>query len=116
RADLRGLLWLHEHRDRRRAAPRLRVPAELRVPVHRGVAAGLLATLAHDAVALAARLPLHPARRQPQGTAPDLPQPDADDAARRPLARRGVDVRDLGRHPRARALDRATRRLAPAHT
>ncbi len=28
---------------------------------------GLLAALAHDALALAARLPLHPARRQPQG-------------------------------------------------
>ena len=29
--------------------------------------AGLLAPLAHDALALAARLPLHPARREPAG-------------------------------------------------
>ena len=39
-----------------------------------------------------------------RGLAPaDVPQPDADHAARRPLARRGVDVRGLGRHPRRRA-------------
>ena len=44
----------------------LPLPAELRRPVHRDVAPGLLAALAHDAVALAARLPLHPARRQPR--------------------------------------------------
>ena len=31
---------------------------------------GLLAALAHDAVALASRLPLHPARREPRGHAP----------------------------------------------
>ena len=41
------------------------------------------------------------------GRAPDLPQPDADDAAGRPLARGRVDVRDLGRHPRRRAERRA---------
>ena len=69
--------------------------------------AGLLAPLAHDALALAARLPLHLARRQPEGRPQDLPQPDADDAARRPVARRRLDVRDLGRHPRRRARGRA---------
>ena len=103
RADLRRLLRLHEHRDRRRAAARLRVPAELRLAVRRRLAPGLLAALAHDAVALAARLPLHPARRQPQGPDPHLPQPHADDAARRALARRRVDVRRLGRDPRRSA-------------
>ena len=71
-------------------------PQNFDSPVHGRLAAGLLAPLAHDAVALAARLPLHPARRQPQGTHPHLPQPAADDAARRPLARRGVDVRRSG--------------------
>ena len=69
--------------------------------------AGLLAALAHDAVALAARLPLHPARRQPRRPVEDLPQPDAHDAARRPVARRGVDVRGVGRHPRRRPRRRA---------
>ena len=66
-ADLRRLLRLHRHRDRPRAPARLHVPAELRLALRRRLAAGLLAALAHDALALAARLPLHPARRQPQG-------------------------------------------------
>ena len=34
------------------------------------------------------------------GPREDLPQPDDHDAARRALARRRLDVRDLGRHPR----------------
>ena len=67
RPDLRRLLRLHEHRDRHRAAARLRVPAELQLAVRRRLAPGLLAALAHDALALAARLPVHPARRQPEG-------------------------------------------------
>ena len=67
--------------------------------------------LAHDALALAARLPLHPARGQPRRE-PDVPQPDADDAAGRPLARRLVDVRLLGRDPRSRAVRRALARAA----
>ena len=66
RADLRRLQRLHRHGDRHRAAARLPVPAELRRSVHRDVVAGLLAAVAHDAVAVAARLPLHPARRQPR--------------------------------------------------
>ncbi len=47
-----------------------------------------------------------------KGAAAHLPQPDADDAARRALARRGVDVRRLGRDPRRRARGRARARLA----
>ena len=44
-----------------------------------------------------------------KGTARDLPQPDADDAARRAVARRGVDVRRLGRRSTASgcAIERA---------
>ena len=53
RPDLRRLLRLHRHRDRDRAASRLHVPAELRLAVRGGLGAGLLATLAHDALALA---------------------------------------------------------------
>ena len=49
-----------------RAAARHQVPRELRPAVHRGQPPGLLASLAHDAVAVAARLPVHPARRQPR--------------------------------------------------
>ena len=66
-ADLLRLLRLHGHGDRARAADGLRVPAELPQPVPRDRLPRLLAALAHDAVALPARLPLHPARRQPQG-------------------------------------------------
>ena len=41
------------------------------------------------------------------GRLADDAQPDDHDAAGRPLARRRLDVRDLGRHPRRRAGDRA---------
>ena len=45
-----------------------------------------------------------------KGRDPHVPQPDADDAARRPVARRGVDVRRLGWDPRRSgcAIERAT--------
>ena len=66
------------------------VPRELRPPLHRGVAPGLLAPLAHDAVALAARLPVHPAGRQPGQPASAVPQPVPHHAARRPVARRAA--------------------------
>ena len=48
-------------------------------------------------VELAARLSLHPARRQSRRPADDGAQSDADHAARRALARRQLDVPDLGR-------------------
>ena len=63
----------------------------------------VLAALAHQPVDLAARLPLHPARRQPQGPGAHLRQPDDRDAARRPVARRELELRHLGRHPRRHA-------------
>ena len=66
----------------------IRFPQNFDAPVPRAVAPGLLAALAHDAVALAARLPLHPARRQPARRAPDLPQPLPHDGDRRAVARR----------------------------
>ena len=66
----------------------------------------LLAPLAHHALDLAARLSLYPARRQPSRACCDLAQPDADDAARRPLARRAVDLRCLGRLSWGHALHR----------
>ena len=69
----------------------------------------LLAALAHDAVALVPRLPLHPARRQPRTARPQTYRnllhrllPD------RPLARRGLDVRASGAlYHGAPARDRA---------
>ena len=84
-----------------------RFPQNFDSPYAAVVAAGLLASLAHDAVAVAARLPVHPARRQPRRPTPHVPQPDADDADRRPVARRRLDVRRLGRDPRGRPVRRA---------
>ena len=62
----------------------------------------VLAALAHDAVVLAARLPLHPARRLARRDGRHRAQPDADLPRRRHLARRRVDVHRLG--PAARAV------------
>ena len=105
--DLLRLLRLHGHGDRARAADGLRLPPELQQPLPRHRLPRLLAPLAHDPLALPARLPLHPPRRQPQGTGPDLHQPDADHGPRRPLARGGLELRRLGRVPGDRPLGRA---------
>ena len=95
-ADLLRLQRVHRHRHRPRAAARLPVPPELRRAVHGPQPAGLLAPLAHDPVALAARLPLHPARGQQRRPGPDHSQHHDHHGAGRPLARRGLDVRGLG--------------------
>ncbi len=49
---------------------RLRLPEELRLALPLALGDRVLAALAPVALDLAARLPLHPARRQPQGAAP----------------------------------------------
>ena len=75
----------------------------------------VLAALAHLALDLAARLPLHPARRQPEGAAAHLRQPDDRDAARRPLARRVAELRRWGAiHGAWLALERARGRRSLA--
>ena len=112
RADLLRLQRLHRHRDRDREAARVPVPAELRPSLQRALDPGVLAPLAHDAVALAARLPLHPARWEPQGHRPHLRQPDDHDAARRSVARRGVALRGLGRTARGLPRDRSMEAVA----
>ena len=79
-----------------------RFPQQLRRALHGAQPAGLLAPLAHDAVALAARLPLHPARRAaPAAEAQTDPQHHDHHGAGRPLARRRLDVRGLGGAARA---------------
>ena len=55
---------------------------------------------------LAARLPLHPSRRQPGIAAIDVPQHHDHDDPRRPLARRRLDLRRLGRLSRRRPVPR----------
>ena len=67
---------------------------------------GFLAALAHQPEHVAARLPVHPARRQSVRRSDDLPQPDADDAARRVVARRELDFCGVGSHSRCWACCR----------
>src|SRR4051794_33039920 len=87
RADLLRLLGLHGHCDRARSAARLRLPGELRPALSLARLPRVLAPLAHDAVPLPARLPLHPARRQPRRAAEAVPQPYGHAGALRALAR-----------------------------
>ena len=85
----------------------LQVPAELRLALCGHFAPGLLATLAHDPLPLAARLPVHPARREQARGCDHLSKPAPHDAARRLMARRGVDLRGVGADPRHRPMRRA---------
>ena len=64
--DLLRLLGLLGHGHRPGPHVRLHLPGELPLPLRRFVGAGLLEALAHLAVVLVPRLPLHPARRQPR--------------------------------------------------
>ncbi|MCZ7683417.1 MAG: hypothetical protein M5U28_33380 [Sandaracinaceae bacterium] len=99
--DLLRLLRLLGHGDRPRARLRLPLPRELRAPVHRAHRHGVLAAMAHHALALLPRLRLHPARRQPALARPQpLRRLDADGA----LARRELELRALGRVLRRPAL------------
>src|SRR5438270_2973902 len=56
---------------------------------------------------MASRLFVYSPGRESKGTGTDLCQSDADDAARRFMARRKLDFRDLGRDPRGMAFSRA---------
>ncbi len=77
----------------------IRFPENFDAPVPLAVVPGVLAAVAHDLVALAARLPLHPARWQPRQRRVHVPQPHAHHGDRRSVARRQLDLRDLGDHP-----------------
>ena len=100
RADLLRLRRLFDHRDRRRHVPGLRDAGQLPFSVCGDRLLGFLAALAHHAVGVAARLPVHPARRQPPRPGAHVHGADGDDAARRPVARRKLDVRRVGRTAR----------------
>jgi hypothetical protein len=100
--DLPRLLGLQRHRDRLGPAPGLHAAGELPHAVSLPQPAGLLAALAHLAVLVAARLPVHPARRQSRRRAVDLSEPDPHHAPRRAVARRQLDVHRLGPAPRRR--------------
>ena len=124
-ADLLRLFQLFGHGDRLRARARLRAQAQLRPAVHRPQRQRVLAALAHQPVHMAQGIPLHSARRQPQGPRAHVRQPHADDGARRTVARRGGELRALGRAARrgaggsqgvaARASAAARRRCDGCH-
>ena len=73
-----------------------RFPENFRWPVHRRHGAGVLAALAHLAVALVPRLPLRAARRQPRVAGADVRQPRDRVLPVRPVARRELELRGLG--------------------
>ncbi len=85
----------------------IRLPNNFLAALRRLLADRLLAALAHYVVVLAARLSLHSARRQPRRAVAHLCQHDHHDDARRTVAWRQLDVRDLGRAARRRRRLRA---------
>src|SRR5207237_3140554 len=74
------------------------VATELQLSVSRPQHRRLLAALAYDAVALSARLHLHPARRQPNRHTAALSEPPDHDGDFRVVAWRGLAFRLVG-HP-----------------
>src|SRR5262249_50667353 len=90
-ADLLRFFRLFGHRHRRVAHHRLRLAGKLQHAVLVGVDYGVLAALAHHTVAVAARLPVHSAGRQPQRQIPDVHKSDDNDVARWIVARGQLD-------------------------
>ena len=107
RADLLRFRGLFDVGDRRRAVPGLCNAGQFPFPLRSGRLLRLLAALAHHLVELAARLSLHSARREPSRPGADLCGIDGHDAAGRPVARRELDVRGVGRPSRHVPLGRA---------
>src|SRR4029453_17739333 len=121
-ADLLRLLRLHRHRTRSGAALRLSLAGQFQLAVSGDLGAGLLAALAHDAVAVPEGLSLRAAGWQPAWLVAHQPQSDADDALGRLVARRELVVSAMGRHPRRHAchspllaVDGGERMAAPAN-
>src|SRR5712675_2425973 len=82
--------------------------------LHRKLDHGFLAPLAHQPVAMAARLSLHPVGRQPRVDGRNLSKSLARLPALRALARRELDLRGLGRASRLPSRHRARRPHARA--
>ena len=91
--DFSGLLG---HGRRHRLPAGLPLPAELRLALQGRQPQPVLAPLAHDALVLDARLPVHPARRLAARHGGDGAQPHDHLHPRRHLARRRLDVHRLG--------------------
>ncbi len=95
-ADLFRLFRLHGHRARLRTIARLPVSGEFRTTVPERRYQRILASLAYFPVVLATRLPLYPARWQPQGRSAHDVEPHDRHGTGRPLARRQLELRGLG--------------------
>ncbi len=100
-ADLLRFLRLFRHGDRSRADAQRAVSAELRQPLQGSEHRRVLAPLAYHAEWLPARSRLHPAWRQPARRDAAPGQSDGDDAAGWPVARRGMELRAVGRTARS---------------
>ena len=89
------------------------LPLNFRAPYFARRGEGLLAAVAHVTDGLAARLRLHPARRQPAGQAAPRPQRDDGLPGVRPVARRGAQLLGVGwaeRHLHDRRREDCSRR------
>ena len=75
-----------------------------RQPYLARISTGFLAALAHQPEYLASRLFVYSPGRESKRPGTDLRQSHADDAARRFMARRKLDFRDLGRDPWSMAI------------
>ena len=65
-SDLRRLFGIHRHGPRRGQVPGFRASAQLQPSVLRHEPTGLLEPVAHQSVAVVARLPVHPPGREPR--------------------------------------------------
>ncbi len=99
-ANLFRFRRLFDLRDRRGALSRLSLEGQLQISLCRHRLFGFLATLAHFAFHLPARLPLFSSRRQPGWMGPRRNQSRDCHVPRRPLAWRGLDICRLGITPR----------------
>src|SRR5436190_10870118 len=87
------LLRILRYGHRRFAALQRAAPVQLRLALQSRIHNGFLAALAHDALGVPARLPLHSTRGKPLWIDPPSYQPDDHNAARWPLAWRKLDFR-----------------------
>src|SRR6266480_581548 len=102
-ANLWRFQWLQRYSAWQRPIAWIPLHGQFPSTLFGGWPARLLATLAHQFEHVAARLSVHPARRQSRGRSPDLSQSIADDAARRAMARSELDLRNLGWNSRSGA-------------
>ncbi len=96
-ANLLRLLRLLRHGNRHSPPARIPVPQELRQPIQIRQHHRVLASLAHQPLIVAQRLPLHQHGRQSPRQVPSVLQPAHDHAPRRLMARRIPQLHPLGR-------------------